>query len=82
MKTTVMGRKIGGCARFGKAELGPHLTQIHNVAGAKAYFHAKFHFDPPNRLAAVRQRHRLTDRQLYASIGRTVLQTVVQKQLN
>ena len=65
------------------------------VARDEAYLRAKFHLDQSNRLATVHQRHRQdrqadsqTDRQrdrqtdigiAYDSIGRTVLQTVVQK---
>jgi len=57
------------------------------VARAEAYLHAKFHLDPSNRLATVHERHRhterqtdrQTDRQRTDSIGRTVLQTVAQK---
>jgi len=30
----------------------------HNVDRAEAYLHAKFHLDPPNRLATVHERHR------------------------
>jgi len=33
------------------------------MAGPEAYHHAKFHLDPPNRLATINQRHRQTDRQ-------------------
>ena len=36
---------------------GPHLTQCGQV---EAYLHAKFHIDPPNRLATI---HHVTDRQ-------------------
>jgi len=55
------------------------------VARAETYLLAKFHLDPFNRLATIRQRYRQdrhdrqTDRQLTDSIGRTVLQTVAQK---
>jgi len=52
------------------------------VARAEAYLRAKFHLDPSNRLAAIHQRHRQTDRQTGQtgqtdrqrsdSIGRTV----------
>ena len=52
------------------------------VAVAEACLHAKFHLDPSNRLATIYQRYRQTDRQTGLrsySIGRTVLQTVVQK---
>ena len=72
--------KIGGCAPFGGEELGLNLTQR-----GEAYLHAKFHFDPSNRLTTIHQRHRQTgqdrqtDRQWCDSIGRTVLQTVAQK---
>jgi len=40
--------------------------------------HAKFHLDPSNRLATIHRNDR-TDRELTDSIGRTVLQTVAQK---
>ena len=55
------------------------------MARAEAYLHAKFHLDPSNRLAAIHQCHRQTDRQTGQdrqqsdSIGRTILQTVTQK---
>jgi len=58
MATTDMGRKLGVCAAFGEGELGLHLTQC---VRAEAYLHAKFHLDPSNRLATVRQRYRQTD---------------------
>ena len=67
-------------------ELGPHLTQS---GQADAYLHAKFHLDPSNCLTTVHERHRQTDRQTGQdrtgqsdSIGRTVLQTVAQKEVN
>ena len=47
--------KIGGCVPLGEGELGPNL---HNVARAEAYLHAKFHLDPSNRLATVHERYR------------------------
>jgi len=53
------------------------------VARAEACLHVKFHLDPSNRLALVHERHRQTDRQRIEqtdSIGRTVLQTVAQKE--
>jgi len=53
------------------------------VARAEAYLHAKFHLDPSNRLATIHQRYRQdrqTDRQWSDCIGRTVLQTVAQKE--
>ena len=43
-----------------RGDLRPHLTQC---GGAEAYLHVMFHLDPSNRLAAVHQRHRQTDRQ-------------------
>jgi len=52
------------------------------VAGAEAYLHAKFNLDPSNRLTTTHQRYRQdrqTDTQRSDSIGRTVLQTVAQK---
>jgi len=55
-----MGQKLGrGLCPFGEGELGPHLTQC---ARAEAYLHAKFHFDPSDRLATAHQRDRQTDR--------------------
>ena len=73
-----MGRKLGGLCSFEEGNLGPHLTQC---GQAEAYLHAKFHLDASNRLATIHQRHRQDrqDRQRSDSIGRTVLQTVVQK---
>ena len=59
------------------------------MAKAEAYLRAKFHLDPSTLLATIHQRYRqnrtdrLTDRQTTSdSIGRTVLQTVVQKCYN
>jgi len=43
-----------------------------------AYHHAKFHLDPSNSLTTIHKRQRQTG-QRSDSIGRTVLQTVVQK---
>ena len=54
------------------------------MACAEAHLHTKFHLDPCNRLATIHQCYRQTDRQDIQrsdSIGRTVLQTVAQKQL-
>ena len=75
LATTDMGHFFGG------GELGPYLTQC---GLGRVYHHAMFHFDPCNRLATIHQRYRQTDRtdrtgQRSDSIGRTVLQTVVQK---
>jgi len=45
---------------------GSWVPIYHNVARAKAYFHAKFHLDPSNCLATIQQRYRQdiqTDRQ-------------------
>jgi len=45
-------QKVGGCCTpFFGGELGPHLTQINNVAWAKAYLRTKWHLDPSSRLA-------------------------------
>ena len=76
---------MGLCAPF----VGGRLDPIsHNAAGAEAYLHAKFDLDPFNSLPTIHQRHGQTDRQTDRtgptgqrsdSIGRTVLQTVVQK---
>jgi len=64
-----------GCAPLGRESWIPIK---HNVAGAEAYPHAKFHLDLSNRLATI-HKHRRQDRQRSDSIGRTVLQTVAQK---
>jgi len=63
---------------LGEGEVGPHLTQC---GPGEAYLHAKFRLDPSNHLtsAPTLQTDR-TDRQRTDSIGRTVLQTVAQKQ--
>jgi len=52
------------------------------VARAEAYLRAKFHLDPSNRLVTIHQRHRHTGQtdKRSDSIGRTVLQTVAQKE--
>jgi len=49
-------------ANWGLKPLGNWVPIQHNVAGAEAYLCAKFHFDPRNRLAAIHQRCRQTDR--------------------
>jgi len=49
---------VGAVPLWG-SELGPHLT---HVARAEAYLHAKFHRDPSNSLATVRERYGQTDR--------------------
>jgi len=73
------GPKIGGSAPFlGKGAGFPSNTMWHG----QGLHHARFHLDPSNRLATIRQRHRQdreTDRQRYGSIGRTVLQTIARK---
>jgi len=77
------GLKIGKAAmppflRWG--ELGPHLIQC--GLGRGLYLHTKWHSNPSNRLATIRQRHkqdRQTDRQWSDTKGRTVLQMVAQK---
>jgi len=72
-----MGQKMGVVSLWGR---GSWVPIERNVARAKAYLHAKFHLDPPNRLATVHQRYRQdrTGKQS-DSIGRTALQTVAQK---
>jgi len=52
------GRKLAMCL-FGGGELVPLW---HTVARGEAYLHAKFCLDPSNRLAAIHQRYRHTDR--------------------
>ena len=61
------------CLLFLGEELGPHLTQCGRGRD-------QFHLDPSKRLATIYRQDR-TDRQRSHSIGRTVLQTVAQKQL-
>jgi len=57
-------------------ELGPHLTQC---GLGEADLRTKWQLDPSNRLATMHQRYR-QDRQTYNGRGRTVLQTVAQKE--
>jgi len=49
--TIGMGRKWGGAAVGAGSPLGPHLTQLHNLAWAETYLFTKWHLDPSNRLA-------------------------------
>jgi len=49
------GPKIGGLCPFGEWGAGSASS---SVARAEAYLHAKFRFDPSNRLATVHQRYR------------------------
>ena len=68
-----VGSKLGGCSPlWGK--MGPQLPIQHNVAGAEAYLHAKFHLDLSNCLTTIHQRHKQTgqDRQQSDRRGRTV----------
>jgi len=57
-----------------------------NVAWAEVYLYTKWHLDPSNRLATVHHRHTQTDRterqyrHQYDGIGRTILETVAEKQ--
>jgi len=51
LATTDMARKLGDVPLLG--ELGPNLTRC---GRPEAYLHAKF--NPSNRLATIRQRHR------------------------
>jgi len=68
LATTDMDRKLRAVPHLGK--------------GTEAYLHAKFHLDPFNRLATIHQRQRQTGQTDNGLItyGRTVLQTVAQKQ--
>jgi len=53
-----MGRKLGwgvSAPFFGE---GSSVPVLYSVARDEAYLHAKFHFDPSNRLATVHQRCR------------------------
>jgi len=81
-----MGRKLGGLCPFGGGGAGSPPNTM--WPGPKlTCMHAKFHLDPPNRMATILQRYRQTERQTDRqdrepsdSIGRTVLQTVAPKQ--
>jgi len=70
--------EVWGCTLGGRAG-SPSNT---SVARGEAYFHAKSHLDPSNRVVTIYQRYRQdgtdrqTDRQRFDNIGRTVLQTV------
>jgi len=57
LRTTDMGRKLGG-APFLKS----CFPVQHNVAVIQAYLRAKFRLDLSNRLAAIHQRFKQTDR--------------------
>ena len=60
LATIGTGRKVEGLlCPFLWGELGPHLTQC---GLGRAYLRTKWHLDPPNRLATIRQRYRQTDR--------------------
>jgi len=84
LATIDTGRNLGGGGGIPPlGRTGPPINN--NVGGTEAYLHAKFHLDPSNRLAAIRQRHRKTDRQTGQrsdGIGRTVLQRIAQKRRN
>ena len=58
----------GGYAPLGEGELGPHLTQCGKGRGLPAW-NAKFHLDPPDRLATIHQRYRQRDRTDNGPIG-------------
>jgi len=78
--TIDIGRNWEAPSPFGGGELGPHLTPCGHGPTPTC---KPFHLDPSHRLATVHQRHRQTsrtDRQT-DSIGRTVSQTVAQKQV-
>ena len=70
----------GAVPLWGEGSGSPSNT----VARAEAYLRAKFHLDRSIRLATIHQRYRQdrshrTDRQRSDGMGRTVLQTVVPK---
>jgi len=81
----IVGRAVVPPFRGGAAPLtwGSWVPVYNNVAWAEAYLHTKWYVDPSNSLATIHQRHRQTghtDRQRSDTIGRTVLQTVAEKQ--
>jgi len=43
--------KVGTAVPLSVGELGPHLTQLHNVAWAETFLCTKWHLDPSSRLA-------------------------------
>ena len=61
LATIDMSRKLGGMPLFSVGEGRSWVLILHNVAGAEAYLHAKFHLGPSNRLAIIHQHHRQTD---------------------
>jgi len=65
---------FGGCVALSIGELGPHLTQCGLGRGLPSYQVASWSIQPFDHTTPT-----LQDRQRSNSIGRTVLQTVVQK---
>jgi len=52
--------KIGELCPFGERGAVSPIPNLHNVARAEAYLHAKFYLDPSNRLATTDQHYRQT----------------------
>jgi len=65
---------LGAAVPLSVGQLGPHLTQCRLSPWPEAYLCTKWHLDPSNRLATIRQRYRQADRtgQRSRSIGPTV----------
>ena len=63
LATIDMGRKFGGVKLGGVYPFfgGAGSPVQHNMTGAEAYLHAKFHLGRSNRLATIHQHHRQTD---------------------
>jgi len=61
LATIDMGRKLGGVPPFFGGGRRSWVPIQHNVAGAEAYLHVKFHLGPSNRLATIHQHYRQTD---------------------
>jgi len=80
-----MDRKGGGCCAPFR---GGVESQSNSVTWAEAYLLTKWHLDPSNRLATIRQRYSHTDRtdrqdrQRSYSTVRTILKTVSRKLLS
>jgi len=79
LRTIDMGRKLGGCARFGQGELGPHVTQCGQGRGLPACQVSSWSVKPFGHHNTPTLQTGQIDRQWSNSIGRTILQTVTQK---
>jgi len=77
LATIDLGRKLGGCSPL-EGELGPHVTQCGLGRGLPACQVSPWSIQPFGHNTPTLQTGQ-TDRQRSDSIGRTVLQTVAQK---